>query len=569
MSAFNKGIISPSSLLDSSCYSAGATSEPTGPLWIPSVFDSDSNYVYIDLKNPAMDSEQSQVSAAPTTISQSVETNDDQKLPSADFKPPRPALPRPVNISAYTQPHLYNEYIKRELVPATVNAAHSSLTTIVDQEALFLLRHENVDQFSRLINKEMRDRKADVAIAWIDKFLFPDKLFPASFDDSFRDSELMWDKDAETWKSLPSELKEPELEHWLNWVVHSFGILFDKFEEHEPHYAKDSQCDRQWDKRTANSSPIGGSQNRKPDLSLLSRQMRSYLDDPSARPGWQGILAFIEVTVQLNTFDKVVRNMVEKAYLIFEGQPFRRFVVAVGFFGPVDDPRWALVMVDRSGVVSTGQFSVSGTDGFVLARVIYILSFGKPADIGIDDTMTINLYTGVVTHITVYGETPTSKGKPVRRWFEAIRVLHAVSQITGRATRVWLVRRRGIHYILKDSWPVLLEPFSEIKSLLTINKVILEDKAAQEDLRFIYPCLVVAQDLGDSTLLRRAGISYLKSGVRPSARVHRRVVTKPIGDPLTSFRSKFELCSVFCDIVKCKSYFFNLKVKLMCQFLQS
>ena len=103
-----------------------------------------------------------------------------------------------------------------------------------------------------------------------------------------------------------------------------------------------------------------------------------------------------------------IRNMVEKAYLIFEGQPFRRFVIAVGIFGSVAKPRWALVMVDRSGVVSTRRFSFSGTDGLYLARILYVLSFGEPADIGIDDTMTVDPCTGIVSHIIVSGQTPTS-----------------------------------------------------------------------------------------------------------------------------------------------------------------
>lgn len=554
MSGFNKAFLSPSSILDSSCYSADVVCEPRRHLWIPSVFDSDTNYVYISCENPTM--QRSQATTAPAVQAQSAEPEDEDRPLVTDPKPPRPVLPSPLNITAYIHPELYNNYIKHMLVPATINAAHSSLTPIADPEALFHIRHENVDQFARLIDKEMKDRKADASITWIDRVLFPDRIFPVTFTDSFRNSALMWDKELETWKDLPSELKEPELERWLNWVVHSFGVLFKKFKKtgEKSYHAKDRNCDRQWDKRTANSSPLGGSQNRKPDLSLLSRQMCSYLND-GARPGWQGILAFIEITVSLNTFEKVVRNIVEKAYLIFEGQPFRRFVVALGFFGSVDDPKWALVMVDRSGVVSTGpsHFSFSGTDGIVLAKVLYALSFGQLADIGIDETMTIDLYKGIVTHITVFGKTPTSGDREVRRIFETVRVVHATPQVSGRATRVWLVRRKGRYYILKDSWPVYLEPFSEIRHLLTINKTIQEDKKAQDTLRHIHPLLVVAQELGDSTEGRRSGLSYGRTvSGKPAARVHRRVVTKPIGDPLTSFRSKYELCSVFCDVVTCK-----------------
>jgi hypothetical protein len=39
----------------------------------------------------------------------------------------------------------------------------------------------------------------------------------------------------------------------------------------------------------------------------------------------------------------------------------------------------------------------------------------------------------------------------------------------------------------------------------------------------------------------------------PPERLHRRVVTGPVGDPLTSFRSREEFVQVLLDCVKCKS----------------
>ena len=550
MSTVNNTIISPSSILDSSCYSAGDVYQSAGPLWIPSVFDSETDYVYVNCEHLGMPSSNSQSSGDGDVE----EKSEEKVLDANEYRPPRPALPRPLNISAYTRPDIYREYIEKELTPKTENAAHSSLTTIVDEEALLCLRHENVNTFSRLIDKEMKERYADVPITWVEKVLFPASILPPNFDKLFRGSALMWNRSKETWADLPLALKEVELERWLNWVVHSLGLLFDKFEDKKPFHAKDRKCDRQWDKRTANSSPVGGTHNRKPDLSLLSRQMRSYLDDPLARPGWQGILAFIEVTVQSRTFEKVIRNMVEKAYLVFEGQPFRRFVVALCFFGPLNSPRWALVMVDWSGVVSTQRFEFHGLDGITLAQVLYTLSFGRPEDIGIDETMTVDLYRGIVTKITVMGKTPTSgSGEKVRHVYDVVRLLHATSQISGRATRVWLVHRHGSYYILKDAWPSDLAPFSEIRHLLTINQTINNDDEAKRKLRHIYPLFIIGEELGDDTLGRRLGLTYKHGLLRPSnSRVHRRIVTKPVGDPLTSFRSKYELCNVLCDFVSCK-----------------
>ncbi|KJA16116.1 hypothetical protein HYPSUDRAFT_196512 [Hypholoma sublateritium FD-334 SS-4] len=51
MSALNKVFLSPSSLLDSSCYSSDEAREPIGPQWTPSIFDSDPSYIFLNCGN--------------------------------------------------------------------------------------------------------------------------------------------------------------------------------------------------------------------------------------------------------------------------------------------------------------------------------------------------------------------------------------------------------------------------------------------------------------------------------------------------------------------------------------
>ncbi|KJA13306.1 hypothetical protein HYPSUDRAFT_113970, partial [Hypholoma sublateritium FD-334 SS-4] len=135
--------------------------------------------------------------------------------------------------------------------------------------------------------------------------------------------------------------------------------------------------------------------------------------------------------------------------------------------------------------------------------------------------------------------------------YEVIRPLHNSATVSGRATLVWLVRRRGVYYVLKDSWPLQTKPFSEIQHLITINRAIRSDPEISKLLRHKYPIFVIGEELGDSTELRRKDIL---GGSVDFPRVHRRVVTKPVGDPLTSFRSKYELCSVLCDVVEYLKY---------------
>ena len=54
MSALNKVFLSPTSLLDSSCYSSEEIREPLGPQWTPSIFDSDPDYIYLNYWNHIM-----------------------------------------------------------------------------------------------------------------------------------------------------------------------------------------------------------------------------------------------------------------------------------------------------------------------------------------------------------------------------------------------------------------------------------------------------------------------------------------------------------------------------------
>lgn len=544
----NIALLTPSAFLDSSCYSAEGLCKPFQRRLrpIPSVFDSDD---YVDectesesIFSPSITSQ----SLSSSPVSTNTATTQPALLPPLPGrKPPRPALPRPLNVTAYTRPSHYDTYIKTVLTPSAINAASSSLTTIAEAETRHSADH-------MVIANEIMNQRTNAPSTWIREVVFPREALPDNFKEVFRNSSI-WDKHQETFRELPSNLVEEDMEHWLNHIVHILGVAFEKFttgETPEGIYpeAFDAECNRSWDIEWTSNEPTVDTHDRKPDLSLLDRTSRTALSHTGGRPGWPIIQAFAEIAPSKGTFAHVVWNIVEKAYLMFESQPYRRYVIALGFFGPIQDATWALVLVDRSGVVSSSQFPLKGPDGITLGQVLYCLSFAKPTYIGIDETMTICKLTGVVTHITVTGQTPTSeKERSVKRIFEIVRLLHSTSKVSGRATGVWLVRRKGRYYILKDSWPLETEPFSEIRHLLKINQTILNDTKMHDTLKHTYPVLVVGQELYDSTDVRRSEIPE-----KPLPRVHRRIVTKPIGDPLTSFRNKYELCSVLCDVVACK-----------------
>jgi hypothetical protein len=64
----------------------------------------------------------------------------------------------------------------------------------------------------------------------------------------------------------------------------------------------------------------------------------------------------------------------------------------------------------------------------------------------------------------------------------------------------------------------------------------------------MHPRFVVGEEIGDSTNTRRGRLTDM-----PPERLHRRAVTGPVGDPLTSFRSREEFLKVLLDCVDCKS----------------
>jgi hypothetical protein len=60
----------------------------------------------------------------------------------------------------------------------------------------------------------------------------------------------------------------------------------------------------------------------------------------------------------------------EKSYLMFENQSWRRFTLALSFYGPVDNVEWTLILCDRAGMVTAGHFKLNRSGGLTLVRVL-------------------------------------------------------------------------------------------------------------------------------------------------------------------------------------------------------
>lgn len=553
-------MLPPATLLDPSRYSEDFFLLSHRPR-VPWAFESDE---CLDLCTPEQSSFSTSMAnnanpqfvAPPSGVFNANQGIDVQKqlAPLVVRKPPRPAMLRPLNLSAYTRPNDYESYIKQMLTPPELHAARSSVTNILEAESLANLRKKNGDEFADRMAHEVSRQQPGASEIWVRNVCLRNTV-PAEFDEIVYATSDFWNSNDGTFSQLP-EFTELGVKEWLNKLAQSLATKMRDIADPTSAGTPGPPPLRTWCKVTANMSPTGGSHQRKPDVSLFDEEITDLIEnkDPKKDPmkaGWALVKAFVEVTQnQSYSFFNMLVNIAQKAYLMFESQPFRRYVISLVFINKDPSPYWALVFLDRSGIISTDLFSFKHTAATTLARLVYVLSYGRPSSIGIDESMIVNKYTGLVTHIIVFGQTPTSGGQPIKRIFEVVQPISATPQLSGRATRVWVVRRLGSLYVLKDSWPLKHKPFSEIRHLMKINQTIMKDEAMREKMKHIYPVFIIGQEFMEhDTSVFRVVFGLLSV----SARVHRRTVTEPIGDPLTSFNTKFQFCSVLYDVVTCKS----------------
>ena len=342
----------------------------------------------------------------------------------------------------------------------------------------------------------------------------------------------VWDIEADRFKYLPMSLDEPTVAHWSNWLMLTLGK--------KKGFPSRSRI---WTNHNHRTQPIGSHHNRRPDINLLDCPYLLDLNQENAtyRTRWQCIKSFMEVTSSSSS-TRIRLSIIEKSALLFETQPSRRFVVTVSFLGPATDPSFVVALVDQSGIVYTNHLSLlDGYGCIIFARLLFVLSYGPIEFIRLDPTMELSTRIGVITQILV--------GNDHR--FQPIHPVYASTRVIGRGTHAWVVKdvNTGHFHILKDSWPLQDCP-SEMHWLEVIAQ-----HPQYDNFKDNLPQLICGEDCQvdghvDTTARNRTSI---RREMKPSSRIHCRLVMKQIGDPLTSFRSKREFISVMLDVVRGKS----------------
>ncbi|KJA13936.1 hypothetical protein HYPSUDRAFT_150995 [Hypholoma sublateritium FD-334 SS-4] len=140
-------------------------------------------------------------------------------------------------------------------------------------------------------------------------------------------------------------------------------------------------------------------------------------------------------------------------------------------------------------------------------------------------------------------------GKPLKvmvdgQEFTVITQIFASPYLFSRGTRVYIVADKGQKFhILKDSWVQSNHASSEVDNIQKISRMVEEAEGLTELFRALCPRFVAGDNDICSTDTPRDSLTSLCIG-----RTRRRIVSGPIGDPITSYRSRVELLQAFIDI---------------------
>ena len=493
-----------------------------------------------------------------------------------------PTFPLPTFLTTLTQQERFKAYISNEFGSPDLHLSVASSTT--NQEPLH--KEVNATIANSLLNTVIPHAVQIATTEWVCKAIFPDKNLPVPFNDVLLDNiPECWDKSAQRFSNFPDTMGEEVVQNWLNHLSHTLGIqhglikpenpgqvLSDyadvgfeadeadgvdqigggvgsaggdvgKVDEVDPErnaFVVAGAEDRSFSRVSHKVAPSGGYRLRKPDIILINRSIRHFLKNGGHRPRWHHVEAIVEVSLSAPR-ESMLQQILEKSALMFEVQPFRRFVLGLALRGcsTIPNAEFSFVLVDRAGVCLTSWAPIAGYEAINLARIVFALSYARPEFLGVDTSMTVDILSGNVSKIRVEAQE-----------FKVIKHVYSSLVLFGRGTHIFLVQDEdGKYHILKDAWLLANQGMSEIDILSSICDKLKKDSSPDaQRFQLMHPRFIVGEEIGDSTTERRGRLAD-----PPPERLHRRVVTGPVGDTLTSFRSRQEFVKVLLDCVDCKS----------------
>jgi hypothetical protein len=375
-------------------------------------------------------------------------------------------------------------------------------------------------QLDHALGKELTENIVNVNSNFLEKLLPRERLpFPVNekllmkLSTAFCANEPIWNGLRGRFHRPPMvDFGEAAVGEWLNRIGVAMGLVYGR------------QCERLWWSGRCRVPIVTSFVQQKQDLVLLDRNYYDRLSQQDvADAGWAFVKAVAEVH-QPWSIETTTRS-----YLTFLCQPHRRFAISLSFSN-TRKSQFSVTVTDRVGQIRVANMDLmeSAENGLLLLSILAFLMFGSPEDIGLDPHFETNLLNGHIVAVECEN-----------RRFEVLKRIHALPTLFGRGTQVWIVAHKGIRYIMKDSW---------VREDRTNNELAhLRKMLSHKELKDRVPTLICGGDVvvggfKDSTKHYRIA--------RWDHRIHRRIVTSPVGDPITSFKTKKEFIRVLIDIIE-------------------
>ena len=382
-----------------------------------------------------------------------------------------------------------------------------------------------------VLAKELKNDIITGSDSFIDR-LFPKERAPFAIDHLiFRalSGKKYWDSKKQVFEGM--KFTESGMGDWLNKVGEAMGTVYGR------------TLKRLWWEGARNLPPSGAPHSRKPDLVLLNQEYYETMkNSQDQRVDWCRIRSFAEVTEEKRRPSRMEDTINAKSYLLFVLQFDRRFATALSF---CHSGEYWFTLTDREGQIHyKSSLKNNGLESAeVFLGILAFFMFGDDADIGLDPHFIHDSTTDHLIAINIGNKCYELKDR-----------IYAVESLLGRGTNVWIVTREDKQYILKDSWVLgdLVE--SEVTHLQAMSE---HSEIESRVPSFVDGGDVKIDEITDSTAnYRGQGLV----GYRHNQRVHRRIVTGPVGIPLTRFRTKKEFVNALISVVSSRCHRINIAI---------
>lgn len=301
---------------------------------------------------------------------------------------------------------------------------------------------------------------------------------------------------------------------------------------------------RTWDAKSATHPLNGGDAARSPSLSCWIA--------PGSRFEWGHLATFAEVKMQGGKDNEKLSYIetADKASCMLYAQDGRHAAPCIRILGS----KIYFMIFDRGGSLSTCGYDIhQHPDKFL--RILIGLTSAPHNILGFDISIKWGqkYRDGKLVEIKEL----TVEVDAITHTIEFTKVLFIADNLFGRGTTVWegaMSKEGGVgvrQVAVKDSWIDPLRKYTEGKILSILNAHKIEGVPTlvhEQQVQTPYPSSIPDIMVNSSTHFLRTLLSQRKTGFY-HLRVLSRIITQPVGNPITEFSCLGELLVAFLDYV--------------------